>query len=174
MQIAFLTFHLFLPFFFLFAFLRSLPSLSFPTSLSKHTHIHTKQPPTIHITPVTFFILGLFSTRTKKAQDILPLLPAMNMTENPTTMNMGDTQRFASTTSSGRSSPALRETPPPTGGVVPANEYYANSTNYVSRHRTIGSVSFSLIRVSFRLTPEYIICDMCACAWLCFGSFLHV
>ncbi|KAG0088756.1 alpha,alpha-trehalase nth1 [Podila epicladia] len=63
----------------------------------------------------------------------------MNMTESPATMNMGDAQRFASATSSGRSSPALRETPRPTSGVVPANEYYASSTNYVSRHRTFGS-----------------------------------
>lgn len=65
----------------------------------------------------------------------------MNVTESPAAMNMGDAQRFASATSSGRSSPALRETPPPTSGVVPAKEYYGNSTNYVSRHRTIGSVS---------------------------------
>lgn len=42
---------------------------------------------------------------------------------------------------------------PPCTTVVPANEYYANA-NYVSRNRTIGSVSFFLCRVTKTGQPD--------------------
>lgn len=55
------------------------------------------------------------------------------MTERLSSMSMADTPTL----------PIL-----PSTTVVPANEYYANA-NYVSRNRTIGSVSFfSFIRVT--------------------------
>ncbi|KAF9912393.1 alpha,alpha-trehalase nth1 [Linnemannia zychae] len=54
----------------------------------------------------------------------------MNLTESPSTVGM-DSPRFSNTNSS------VQEHTP-SSNVVPANEYYSSS-NYVSRHRTLGS-----------------------------------
>ncbi|KAK3830571.1 MAG: neutral trehalase [Linnemannia elongata] len=54
----------------------------------------------------------------------------MNLTESPSTVGM-DNPRFAN-------SKAGQEQRTPASNVVPANEYYSSS-NYVSRHRTLGN-----------------------------------
>lgn len=59
----------------------------------------------------------------------------MNLTESPSTVGM-DSPRFAN-------SNAAQEQHTPASNVVPANEYYSSS-NYVSRHRTLGNVSLFL------------------------------